>query len=210
MTLIDQKWQQLTAFNPDTELKNTLLHEIKSAYTAPGRHFHNLDHIEQMLQLCDEHIAALQNPVVVGFAIVYHDIIYNTERRDNEEQSAEKARRHLKAINLKRSFISEVEAFILATKDHVIPEEVVNKNDLAFFLDFDLAVLGSSEFAYEQYRKDIRQEYLQYRTHVYKEGRKQAMLQLLKKDHLYYTNAFRELYEQQARENINNELAEFA
>ncbi len=208
MKIIDDKWRQLTSFTNNTEQKNNLLRQLKEAYSAPGRRYHNLYHVATLLEMFEANLVHLQNPIVVGFSILYHDIVYNTERRDNEEMSAEKARKDLKSLALKRSFIVEVEEFILATKDHVIPEEIDNKNDLAYFLDFDLAVLGLQADAYEHYRRNIRQEYLQCRTHVYKEGRRQAMIQLLEKDYLFYTDTFRQQYEAQARENINNELAE--
>ena len=207
MSMINEKWAELTAFTNNKELKDNLLSDIKKSYSSPGRSYHNLDHLLSLLTLCEENVAVLQNPIVVGFSIIYHDIIYDTQRRDNEEKSAEKAKRDLKALGLKRSFITEIEAFILATKDHEIPAEVVNKHDLAYFLDFDLAVLGLPGDEYEAYKKSIRQEYLQYRSYVYKEGRRQAMIQLLEKESLFYTNEFKERFEVQARENINNELA---
>ena len=207
MSMINEKWAELTAFTNNKEFKDNLLSDIKKSYSSPGRSYHNLDHLLSLLTLCEESVAVLQNPIVVGFSIIYHDIIYDTQRRDNEEKSAEKAKRDLKALGLKRSFITEIEAFILATKDHEIPAEVVNKHDLAYFLDFDLAVLGLPGDEYEAYKKSIRQEYLQYRSYVYKEGRRQAMIQLLEKKSLFYTNEFKERFEVQARENINNELA---
>jgi predicted metal-dependent HD superfamily phosphohydrolase len=208
MNIIDEKWKQLTAFSNNEELKHKLLNEVKTSYSNPARAYHNLHHIAFMLQLCDEYLPLLHNPAVVGFAVIYHDVVYDTERRDNEENSAILAKKHLHSLNFRKSYIQEVDAFILATQHHHVPEGMEENKDLQYFLDFDLAVLGLPTEQYTDYSKRIRQEYLQYRTHVYKEGRKQALLQLSSTEHLFFTDEFRQRFEQQAKENINNELAE--
>lgn len=210
MNIIDEKWKQLTAFNSNEELKSDLLHQVTTSYSTPARAYHNLHHIAFMLQLCHEYLAQLHNPAVVGFAILYHDVVYNTERRDNEESSAAMAKKHLQLLHFRKSYIQDVEDFILATQHHQLPEGMEDNTDLQYFLDFDLAVLGLSSQQYVDYSKRIRQEYLQYRTHIYKEGRKQALSQLSSTDHLFFTDDFRQRFEQQAKENINNELAELA
>jgi predicted metal-dependent HD superfamily phosphohydrolase len=207
MKILEEKWRQLTSFSNREEEKLACFNEVMTAYAAPNRTYHNQQHIVALFNLCEEYLSEIRNPVVVGFSIFYHDMVYNTELRDNEAASAEKAVKHLQGLQLKKSFIADIEQFILATKDHELAD-VTDTNDLAYFLDFDLAILGSSPGMYDAYSKSIRQEYLQYRTHIYKEGRKQALQQLLSKEHLYFTDAFRNRFEQQARENINNEIAE--
>lgn len=208
MNIIDEKWEQLTSFNGNKELKQQLLHEVKSAYSTGTRAYHNLHHISFMLQLCDEYLGELNNPVVVAFATFYHDVVYDTNRRDNEEKSAAFAKKQLQALMFKRSLAAEVEKFILATIDHNASAKVEHPTDLEFFLDFDLAVLGLPAEQYQHYTRAIRQEYLQYRTPIYREGRRQAMTQLLSQEKLFHTQSFRERCEEQARLNINNELAE--
>ena len=71
MSIIDEKWEQLTCFTNNTELKDKLLKDIKQSYTAPGRSYHNLDHVVNLLLMCEENLALLHNPVVVGFSILY-------------------------------------------------------------------------------------------------------------------------------------------
>jgi predicted metal-dependent HD superfamily phosphohydrolase len=208
MEFIEEKWRQLTSFSNKEDEKSAYLNEIILAYSAPGRTYHNLQHVVSLFNLCEEYLPEIKNPVVVGFAILYHDVVYNTALRDNESASAEKAVKHLQALQLKKSFINDVESFIHATKDHELVDGIADASDLAYFLDFDLAILGSPADVYDAYSKSIRQEYLQYRSYVYKEGRKQALVQLLTKEHLYFTDAFQQKFEQQARENINNEIAQ--
>jgi predicted metal-dependent HD superfamily phosphohydrolase len=207
MKILEEKWRQLTSFSNREEEKQACFNEIMQAYAAPNRTYHNQQHIVALFSLCEEYLNEVHNPLVVGFSIFYHDMVYDTELRDNEAASAQKAVKHLQGLQLKKCFIADIEQFILASKDHELVE-VSDQNDLAYFLDFDLAILGSSPGVYEAYSKSIRQEYLQYRTHIYREGRKQALQQLLSKEHLYFTDAFRNRFEQQARENINNEIGE--
>jgi predicted metal-dependent HD superfamily phosphohydrolase len=202
---VEEKWKQLTSFSNRNTFKEKFWNEIVSSYTQPHRAYHNLEHINALFGLLDENIQHIQNPVVVGFAIIYHDVVYDTQLRENEEQSAVKATAHLKQLLLKPAIIQSVSDFILASKEHAIPEGFEQASDLAYFLDFDMSILGPPWEVYDDYRQKIRQEYLQYRTHIYKEGRIQALQQMLEKP-LFQTEAFKERYEAQARKNVQREI----
>jgi predicted metal-dependent HD superfamily phosphohydrolase len=156
--------------------------------------------------LCDQHIDRITNPAVIGFAILYHDIVYDTYRPDNEEQSAELAEMHLKQLNLNASIIENIKTFIIATKDHKVPETYALKNDLSLFLDFDIAILASPIETYQLYSEKIRQEYMKYPDEIYKEGRKQALKKVLESSKIFNTEDFVETMEEAARENIRKEV----
>jgi predicted metal-dependent HD superfamily phosphohydrolase len=63
--------------------------ELVSAYSASDRHYHDLRHIDAMLDLMREHVVLLADPGTVEAAIWFHDAIYDTHRDDNEQRSAE-------------------------------------------------------------------------------------------------------------------------
>lgn len=200
------KWQLLTAFSKKEALKTELWQQILQHYSEPHRHYHNLAHVAAMFKLGDQYIASLRNPAVVGFAIIYHDIVYNTAQDNNEEQSAAIARDHLSKLTVKASVIDLVEKFILATKTHSITEGFEQGNDLAYFLDFDLSVLGAHWDAYRDYSVNIRKEFSQYPDITYKTGRRHALIRLHKKEDLYFTSPFKDEFSSNARQNLHREL----
>lgn len=60
---------------------------VISRYDEPHRFYHNLEHIIRMLKGASD-LGMLNNDTLF-LAIVFHDIIYNPIRKDNEEKSAE-------------------------------------------------------------------------------------------------------------------------
>ncbi|MDB5191939.1 MAG: hypothetical protein JWQ96_1502 [Segetibacter sp.] len=205
--IVKGKWDQLTSYSKKDELKNSFWQEIAESYTADDRHYHNMDHLVRLFKLLEEHLPEIQQPAIVAFSIIYHDLVFNTSKSDNEEQSAAKAKEQLQLINLRSDLISHVESFILATRDHKVSDDFQLKNDLSYFLDFDLAILGAPWEEYDAYRQNIRQEFLQYRGPVYKAGRIEALKKLMIKPSLFHTDIFKNTYEQQARENMEHELS---
>lgn len=203
---VKEKWQQLTAFSKKEELKEQLWEEILYRYSEQHRHYHNLTHIAFLFDQCDKHIHRISNPAVIGFAILYHDIVYDTYRPDNEEQSAELAEAHLKQLSVNSKIIADIKIFITATKNHKIPEGYALKNDLGLFLDFDISILGSEPESYKLYSEKIRQEYMKYPDEIYKEGRKLALQKVLKGNKIFITQDFLDAMEGTARQNIHTEV----
>jgi predicted metal-dependent HD superfamily phosphohydrolase len=78
--------------------------------------------------------------------------------------------------------------------------------DNALFLDADISIFGSKLEVYKIYMQNIRKEYAIYSDKVYREGRKEVLKRFLKKERLYLSNYFYNLYEEKARSNIKYEL----
>lgn len=204
---VKEKWTQLTSFSKKEEVKEQLWKEIVNCYSGRHRHYHNLNHIAYLYTWLDEYIDKIINPAVIGFAILYHDVVHDADSLDNEDQSAEFAEAHLRQLNVNQGLINNTKTFIKATKDHRIPGGISLHNDLSFFLDFDMAILGVNEEMYKLYSEKIRQEYSIYPDPLYKAGRKLALQKVLALDNIFTTNKFREVMEQKARQNINRELS---
>ena len=203
---LKDKWQQLTAFSGKEDIKNHLWDELLYRYTEAHRHYHNLNHLAYIFSLCDQYMNHIKNPAVVGFAIFYHDVVYDTYRQDNEAQSAEIAGAHLQRLKLNASIIDQVKTFILATKAHAIPADFAQKEDLSLFLDFDMAILAEDPPVYKLYSEKIRQEYAKYSNEIYNEGRKMALIKMLDST-LYHTPLFKELREEKAKVNMREEIS---
>src|SRR5690348_12839285 len=95
--------------------------ELVAAYTAPGRHYHDLRHIERLLGLADACAGEITDHDAVEAAIWFHDAIYDTRRHDNEERSAELAETRLAgAVDDER--VARIAAMIRATAGHTLPD----------------------------------------------------------------------------------------
>src|SRR5262245_42014043 len=126
-------------------IDEALKSELTALYEAPDRYYHGLAHVESLLALAREYRAALSDPNAVEAAIWFHDAIYDSARRDNEERSAELAVRQL-AGRAAADRVARVEAMIKATATHQVPDlgDEAARRDAALFLDFDLSILGAS------------------------------------------------------------------
>ena len=187
------------------ETIDSLWQEIKSSYTHPSRYYHNLDHIQDMIQKWEELKDKFEQPELVALAIFYHDIIYTVSRKDNEEKSADLAMDCLKPLGLKQGQLDDIHHLILATKAHELSED----SDANFLLDLDLMTLGKDRETYKEYVKNIRKEYKMYPDFFYKPGRKKVLKHFLAMESIYKTVLFQESHEAQARANLLWELNEY-
>ena len=200
-----QSWLNLASkYTDDDLLLNKLWEEINNNYTSKKRHYHNLNHIGYMLQLASENQADLVDFDTLQFAIWYHDIIYKSVKSDNELKSAAFARKRLKKLHIDQNSIENCANLIISTKKH----EILNtqNQDNAYLLDFDLAILGTTRKSYELYTQKIRKEYSMFPDFMYKRGRKKVLQHFLERPQIYYTEKYHDLWEANARKNIQKEL----
>jgi predicted metal-dependent HD superfamily phosphohydrolase len=196
-------WNEQAARYSDNEyLVAGLWGEIEKVYTTKLRYYHNLAHLEYMAERAIQYKDALTDFDTVMFSIIYHDIIYNTRRHDNEQKSADTARDRLTQLGVPTEKITKCQQQIIATKDH---NDNVDE-DTNFLVDFDLAILGDTPEKYQYYTKQIRREYSIYPDFLYKKGRKKVLQHFLAMDSIFKTDEFHNNYEQQARKNLTTEL----
>ena len=184
-------------FTKDKKYIEILWNELFISYSNKSRHYHSLSHLETIYN----QLKPFQLTPAIEFAIFYHDIIYNTQEKDNEEKSAVFAEKQLKKLSVIHEVRKKVSELIIETKKHE-----TSSSDNALFLDADIAILGSKLEIYEMYRQKVRKEYSIYSDKEYKEGRKNILEKFLKKDRLYISNYFYNLYEEKAHSNIKYEL----
>ena len=204
-TLLRQQWQQmLQSRSIDPDKNDQLFANLIRAYNKRSRNYHNPEHLADMFRHFERHWPHLSNPDLVAAAIFFHDVIYNPARRDNEVKSAEYAAKKLPILGFSPEETRIVCDYILATQKHELPENA--RPDLAWLLDFDLAILGSDWKTYQEYTQKIRREYQVYPDILYKPGRRKAMEHFLRRATIFHTATFRELFEIQARSNIKREI----
>jgi predicted metal-dependent HD superfamily phosphohydrolase len=190
-------------FTNKEEFLLSLWEELFRQYNSPRRYYHNLNHISELLFYFTEYKGVIKNPEVLLFAIFYHDIIYDVLKKDNEEKSAVLAKKRMSQLKISEQDIDLCYNYILATKNH---HAQIQNSDLAYFLDFDMAVVGKSAEEYLNYTHQIRKEYALFPDFMYRKGRKKVLKSFLQKERIFISDTFYSLFEKQARKNIYNEL----
>lgn len=171
---------------------------LSKAYSKSSRHYHNLEHLEDMIRNFFHYQKEIESPIEMQLAIFYHDVIYKVTRKDNEEKSAELAMEIFTKTKINSNILNEM---IMSTKFHD-----AKTSDEKWMVDFDLAILGKSWSEYEEYTKKIRKEYKIYPDLLYKPGRKKVLLHFLEKERIYLTEEFFHQFEKSARSNIEREI----
>lgn len=206
---LSHSWQLLAGkYTGDIKLIKNLFRQIQSAYSSPGRYYHNLNHIDSLLSLSDQYATSVSDKDLIDFAIFYHDIVYSPSESDNELRSAEVAKNSLTELSVPEEKRAAVVEYIIASKVHAVGANE-NDTDLAWFLDFDMSILGAEWERYLQYSRDVRREYDMYPDLIYNAGRKNFLQQTLSMPFIFHTRQLREKFDRRARENLKRELALF-
>lgn len=200
---LHKSWQSLCRpYQQEPAIVEQLWQELEEAYSAPGRYYHNLEHLAQLLNLAHRHSSSISNMVALRFAVFYHDAVYNPLSKTNEEDSALLACERLQKLGVGAGELREIQQMILATKSHAASTHA----DTNLLLDFDLSILSAPWPAYLRYTRQIRQEYRQVPLPTYKQGRLQVLEYFINLPHIYKTPYFKEC-EAKAKENIGREIA---
>ena len=146
----------------------------------------------------------IENIDNLSLAIIYHDVIYNARKGDNEEKSAIFAQKQLQKLNFPEKDIKKIESLIISTKLH---KPLSNTFDALLLLDLDLMILGSTNEEYSTYAEKIRQEYKFVPLFLYKKKRKEVLQKFLATERIYLTDYFLKNFEEKARENIQHEIS---
>ena len=174
--------------------------ELIAAYTAPGRHYHNLAHIEDCLAALAriDDLPPRDREILSG-AIWWHDVIYDATRADNEELSAQLAEQHVRA-----DIAGEVGRLIRLTKTH----DVKADDRLgAILISIDLSILGAEPTRYDAYAAAIRQEFIHVPERDYRAGRARVLGHFAARPVIFPDPGFAAKYDRQARDNLARELA---
>jgi predicted metal-dependent HD superfamily phosphohydrolase len=201
MNLQERHSELLVSIGVDPNEIKGLWQNLENAYSGKSRHYHNLNHLQEMIELFDIYQGKLKNPNEVLYSIFYHDYVYKATRKDNELKSAELALAILPdTISLNKPFVFDA---ICATQLHQHNEI----EDINWLIDFDLKILSKDWEAYQTYCNQIRKEYKIYPNFLYKPGRKKALEHFLEQDSIYKTDIFRNLFDEKAKDNIKREIS---
>jgi predicted metal-dependent HD superfamily phosphohydrolase len=181
---------------------------LTKAYSEPHRKYHTLDHIIYMFNKAKEYKVKLTPELI--HAIWFHDAVYDTKSKLNEENSSEEFCRYVCfSIRYSSDFIVRVRTMILDTKNH-LPTTGASME----LIDLDLSILGESDTRiYLDYINNVYKEYFPKTKLVmtenkkWKEGRIKFIETLLKRKIIFYTPWGKKYLEKQARKNLERELS---
>lgn len=177
---------------------------ILSNYAHPDRFYHNFKHIGLMIDGLEKHYYSQKDScsyVSLKQAILYHDVIYDASRNDNEELSALAATNDLKGF-YPTQFVNEVHRLILVTKHHQPARSDISGQIIT---DLDLAGLASPN--YISHSQQIRKEYAFATDEQWYYGRKAFLDSFLGRSNIFHTEVGLLRWEDDARRNMNLELS---
>lgn len=183
-------------------------YELEARYAEEHRHYHTLNHIDHCLHVFDAFNGTLspRGRIPVEFTLWFHDSIYDPVSPLNEAKSAELAKTALWADGGQRVLAEEVHELTLTTR-HEVPARAIRAK---WVCDLDLASLGLpwKEFTFNTRR--IRKEYSVVPDSLFYPGRLKFLTGFLGRPQLYQLPLFRRRFEEQARSNLEREIASIA
>lgn len=191
----------LTSWNYVTggQKRNDTFVDLVCRYSDSVRKHHDLEHIREMLQ----GLLAMEQRACADLhrAVWWHDAIYDSTRKDNEERSADLAAQTLASWGVPEAEIQRVQNLILVTKHHDAPH---GDRDAATLIDLDLSILAAIPEKYDLYAVNIREEYGWVDAEAYIQGRSDFLRGMLARPQIFTT--LPPDAEAQARSNMAREL----
>lgn len=199
----------------DGELAMNALIGLRARHQEPWRGYHTFEHPLELFDLLDEFGDEVEDKLAVGWGFMYHDAVYDPKlapgKGMSEERSAQLSESEIPTFAWE-ALANKVASLTRATFNHRVDPDDYDAN---FFMDADVAILGSTPERYDTYVKGIEFEYFRDNDETYtlKErliGRMVILIDLsarVDNRSLFRTDVFRENFEAQAQENIVRELA---
>jgi predicted metal-dependent HD superfamily phosphohydrolase len=201
--LLKDRFQRLwmrCATSQDMNDAKTAWSIVEARYSEPHRHYHDKQHLAHCLDQLDLAADIVEDPCQVEMAIWFHDLINDPGQATNEQQSADHFRR-LAAGAMAPDFIDAVAELILVTTHREKPPG----KDQQFICDIDLASFGCPWECFMRDSKAVKAEFTGTDEEYYR-GKTTFLHAMLQRRRIFLTDFFNDLYEQQARENIQRLL----
>lgn len=198
------RWLELADDLGLEEAAYSIFSALQEQYEEDGRHYHNLDHIGQVLESVGRLAPYAEDLAAVKLAAWFHDAIYQPGAADNEARSARFLQQTAQLHPVRAVVVEEAARLILLTDGH---QAAPGDGNGQVLLDADLAILGADAAAYDRYAQAIRREFGHVPEAAYRRGRASILRRLLERDPLFNTPPMRKEREARARRNLRGELA---
>jgi predicted metal-dependent HD superfamily phosphohydrolase len=177
---------------------------------GPGRHFHNVHHLVDVLMRVDELAEEAHEPDLVRLAAWYHGAIFSAAdvaayaQKGGEDvaASAELARKELVGLGIPEDRAERVHHLVTALARHAPASADL---DCIVLCDADLSVLASQPQRYKAYLEEVREEYAHLPVGDYLRARI-AILTKLRDRPTIFGSPHGATWEEAARQNVGAEL----
>ncbi len=110
---------------------------IEDSYSEPHRHYHTGAHIEHCLRQFDRARDSMEDANAIELALWFHDVEYDPQSPNNEQESAERFRRSATGM-MSDDLVEQVYRLIMATIHDYAPQVP----DEQYVVDIDLSSFG--------------------------------------------------------------------
>jgi predicted metal-dependent HD superfamily phosphohydrolase len=176
------------------------LQPLIERYQEPHRSYHTLEHVRFCLRIYDT------SPTVddaVELALWLHDVIYDTHRHDNEQQSAQWCEQMARFAGISNDKIKRAITCIMATQHRHVPHTTEEQ----LTVSIDLSILATSPSLFRNYDRAIRREYAWVPIHEYRKARARVLKAFLERPSIYPLPWCEIRWGRQARFNLRQALA---
>lgn len=183
--------------------------EVAPRYAEKHRHYHTLLHIYACLTVLDESpVLGVSNvgpkKRAVELALWFHDLVYTPQERGNEEASAELLRKCRDELGLDASIVDFAVGAILWTTHRKQPDWYLTIPRTV--VDVDLSILGAPEDVFDEYERQVREEYAFVPDNLWIPGRTDVLETFRKRERIYTSPEYVARFEEPARANLARSL----
>ena len=151
---------------------------ILDRWSEPHRHYHNINHLNDLIAQINEDYAdgrlSESEREKLTLTALFHDLVYEPDRNDNEEKSADIFYRFCsEQYNVD---LVEVKQMILDTKNHIPCTPLSQK-----FIDYDMNICERNFDELLEWEDGIKEEYSMFSNKEYKSGRIKFLESILDK-----------------------------
>jgi len=201
--LLAPSWRRCTSALAPRTITRGVLDQLLARYSEPHRKYHTLQHLTECLTHFEAVRHLAEQPGEVEIALWFHDGIYDTQRHDNERQSADWARAVLQSHDAAPAAVQRVDELIMATCHSALPVAP----DEQLLVDIDLSILGAPPPRFAEYEEQIRQEYAFVPEGLFRQKRGEILRGFLARPAIYSTPHFQTELEARARDNLRQAIA---
>ena len=198
----DSTWRAVGASSGDVAAHRDLI----ARYAEPARRYHTMQHLSECFSHWDAVRDQATHPGEVELALWFHDAVYDPHRDDNEVKSAALSRAAIVQASLPASLADGVSVLILATAHQSPPEP----GDTALLVDVDLAILAAPRERFDEYERQVREEYAWVPAPLFERKRRDVLERFLARPSIYSSPHFQRVAEGPARENLRRSLVRLA
>lgn len=200
------QWQQAWTRMGVSQAPKDVFDQLLARYSEPHRAYHTLRHLDE----CFEKLAELRTEAIhieeIEIAIWFHDAIYDVSSSVNEQKSAEWAKQIVATAGASQAAAERIYALVMVTCHNAMPRGM----DETILVDVDLSILGASPDRFDEYERQVRQEYAWVPETMFRSERRKILKEFLNRRTIYNTKTFIARYEAQARINLERSVKNLA